>query len=55
MVQQEVKKKTRIYGTVAALSAIVLVALIFVFGSTPVILPPTEMPYGFCDENLLIL
>ena len=44
MVQQEVKKKTRIYGTVAALSAIVLVALIFVFGSTPVILPPTEMP-----------
>ena len=44
MVQQEVKKKTRIYGTVAALSAMVLVALIFVFGSTPVILPPTEMP-----------
>jgi uncharacterized secreted protein with C-terminal beta-propeller domain len=44
MVQQEVKKKTRIYGTVAALSAMVLVALIFVFGSAPVILPPTEMP-----------
>ncbi len=41
MVQQEVKKKTRIYGTVAALSAMVLVALIFVFGSTPgLTLPP---------------
>jgi len=39
MVQQEVKKKTRIYGTVAALSAIVLVALIFVFGSTPGLTP----------------
>jgi inhibitor of cysteine peptidase len=39
MVQQEVKKKTRIYGTVAALSAIVLVALIFVFGSTPNLTP----------------
>ncbi len=35
MVQQEVTKKTRIYGTVAALSAIVLVGLIFVFGSAP--------------------
>src|SRR4030042_4301071 len=39
MVQQEVKKKTRLYGTVAALSAIVLVALIFVFGSTPGLTP----------------
>jgi uncharacterized secreted protein with C-terminal beta-propeller domain len=46
MVQQEVKKKTRIYGTVAALSAIVLVALIFVFGSTPGFTPnpPTTNP-----------
>jgi uncharacterized secreted protein with C-terminal beta-propeller domain len=39
MVQQEVKKKTRIYGTAAVLSAIVLVALIFVFGSTPGLTP----------------
>ncbi len=39
MVQQEVKKKTRIYGTVAALSAIVLVGLIFVFGSAPNLVP----------------
>jgi len=38
VVQQEVRKKTRIYGTVAALSALVLVGLIFVFGSTPTLL-----------------
>jgi inhibitor of cysteine peptidase len=44
MVQQEVKKKTRIYGTVAALSAIVLVALIFVFGSTPNLTPTQPSP-----------
>jgi uncharacterized secreted protein with C-terminal beta-propeller domain len=44
MVQQEVRKKTRIYGTVAVLSTIVLVALIFVFGSAPVIFPPTALP-----------
>jgi inhibitor of cysteine peptidase len=35
VVQKEVKRKTRIYGAVALLSAIVLVALIYVFGSTP--------------------
>jgi inhibitor of cysteine peptidase len=34
VVQKEVKSKTRIYGTVAMLSAIILVALIYVFGST---------------------
>jgi hypothetical protein len=44
MVQQEVKKKTRIYGTVAVLSALVLVSLIFVFGSTNLVLPPVETP-----------
>jgi uncharacterized secreted protein with C-terminal beta-propeller domain len=44
MVQQEVKKKTRIYGTVAALSAIVLVSLIFVFGSAPNLNPDTPEP-----------
>ncbi|MCJ7560555.1 beta-propeller domain-containing protein, partial [Candidatus Bathyarchaeota archaeon] len=44
MVQQEVRKKTRVYGTVAILSAIVLVALIYVFGSAPVIFPPSETP-----------
>jgi uncharacterized secreted protein with C-terminal beta-propeller domain len=44
MVQQEVKKKTRLYGTVATLSAIVLVALIFVFGSTPGLTPVQPGP-----------
>lgn len=44
MVQQEVKKKTRLYGTVATLSAIVLVALIFVFGSTPSLTPTQPSP-----------
>jgi inhibitor of cysteine peptidase len=39
MVQQEVKKKTRIYGTVAILSAMILVTLIFFFGSTPSFTP----------------
>jgi len=44
VVQKEIRKKTRIYGTVAILSAIVLVALIYVFGASPVIFPPTETP-----------
>ena len=44
MVQQEVKKKTRLYGTIATLSAIILVALIFVFGSTPGLTPIQPEP-----------
>jgi inhibitor of cysteine peptidase len=44
MVQKEIRKKTRIYGTVAMLSAIVLVTLVYVFGSSPLIFPPTETP-----------
>ncbi|MBN1358599.1 beta-propeller domain-containing protein [Candidatus Bathyarchaeota archaeon] len=43
MVQKEIKKKTRIYGTVATLSAIVLVALIYVYGSTPGIFTPDTL------------
>jgi uncharacterized secreted protein with C-terminal beta-propeller domain len=39
MVQQEVKRKTRIYGTVAVLSAMILVTLIFFLGSTPSLTP----------------
>lgn len=39
MVQQEIKKKTRIYSTVAVLSAMVLVTLIFFLGSTPSFTP----------------
>ena len=42
MVQQEVKKKTRVYGTVAILSALVLVSLIYVFGSAPGFAPNSQ-------------
>jgi len=44
VVQKEINRKTRIYGTVGLLSAIVLVSLIYVFGSSPAIFPPTETP-----------
>ncbi len=44
MVHPEVKKKTKLYGTVAFLSAITLVSLIFVFGVGPVTFPPPETP-----------
>ena len=44
MVQKEVRKKTKIYGTVAILSAIVLVSMIYVFGAAPGIVPPTNIP-----------
>ena len=44
MVQKEVRKKTRIYGTVAVLSAIVLVSMIYVIGSVPLVFPPSETP-----------
>ena len=46
MVQQEVKKKTRIYGTAAILAAIILVSLIFVFGSTPGLVPTSPTNSG---------
>ena len=44
MVQKEVRKKTKIYGTVAVLSAIVLVSMIYVFGSTSTMLQPNSQP-----------
>jgi inhibitor of cysteine peptidase len=44
MVQKEVRKKTQVYGTIAFLSAIVLVALIYAVGTASVIFPPTETP-----------
>ena len=40
MVQKEIKRKTGVYGTAAALSAIILVGFIFVFGSTPGLVNP---------------
>ncbi len=49
MVQQEVKKKTRVYATIAILSAMVLVSLIYVFGgSAPGFAPnsPSTTPSG---------
>jgi len=44
LVQQEVRKKTRVYGTVAILSALVLVTFIYTLGSGPVTFPPVETP-----------
>jgi uncharacterized secreted protein with C-terminal beta-propeller domain len=44
MVQQEIRKKTKVYGTVAFLSAIALVALIYAFGAAPVIFNPNVSP-----------
>ncbi|MCW3999593.1 MAG: beta-propeller domain-containing protein [Candidatus Bathyarchaeota archaeon] len=39
MVQREITKKTRIYGTAAVLCAIVLVSTVYVFGAVPVVFP----------------
>jgi uncharacterized secreted protein with C-terminal beta-propeller domain len=44
MVQKEVRKKTKIYGTVAVLSAIVLISMIYTFGVSPTILPIAQFP-----------
>lgn len=44
MVQREVKKKTSVYGLVAVLSAIVLVGMVYVYGSAPIIFPPSQTP-----------
>jgi len=44
VVQKEINKKSRIYGTIATLSAIILVALIYVYGSTPGVFTPDTLP-----------
>jgi inhibitor of cysteine peptidase len=44
MVQKEVKKKTSIYASVAVLSAIVLVSMVYVFGTVPLAFPPSDIP-----------
>ncbi len=44
MVQKEVRKKTKIYGAVAVLSAIILVSVIYAFGSSPTLFPPNQTP-----------
>ncbi len=58
MIQQEVKKKMRIYGTAAVLAAMVLVSVVFVLGSTPGLTPLTNQPATsnlrtFTDESEL--
>ena len=58
MVQKEVNKKTRLYGTTAVLSALILVSIIFVFGSTPGLIPLNNPPIvsdmtTFSDETTL--
>jgi hypothetical protein len=40
MVQKEVNKKMKVYGTVQVLSAIVLVSMIYILGSSPLLNPP---------------
>jgi uncharacterized secreted protein with C-terminal beta-propeller domain len=46
MVQKEVKKKTRIYGASAVLLATVLVSMVYVIGSSPLILPSGSPAVG---------
>jgi inhibitor of cysteine peptidase len=43
MVQKEVKKKTSVYGMVAVLSAIVLISIVYAFGS-PAVVPLSQTP-----------
>ncbi|MDR1993827.1 MAG: beta-propeller domain-containing protein [Nitrososphaerota archaeon] len=44
MVQREIRKKTQLYGTVAVLSAIVLISFIYLVGVAPTLLPPQHTP-----------
>jgi inhibitor of cysteine peptidase len=44
MVQKEVKKKTKVYGTVAVLSAIILVTMVYALGSPQILYPPSQAP-----------
>jgi len=51
MVQREIKRKTRTYGTIAFLSATILVSLIYVFGTVPGLFPPDVFPSVLAMEN----
>jgi inhibitor of cysteine peptidase len=57
MVQAEVKKKTRIYGIAAVLSALFLVSTILILGSTPSMTPINNPPVSgmttFLDETAI--
>ena len=48
MVQKEVKKKTTIYGTAAILMAILLISMVYAFGSISPNLPSSQTP---SDQN----
>ncbi len=51
MVEHEVKKKTQVYSTVAILGAMILVSLIFAFGSTPGLVPTSPSNSGNPGTN----
>ena len=53
MVQKEVRKKTKIYGAVAVLSAIILVSMIYAFGSAPTIISAKSNALCVGNENFL--
>jgi uncharacterized secreted protein with C-terminal beta-propeller domain len=44
MVQREIKRKTRLYGMSAVLSAVVLISLVYFLGVAPILLPPSQAP-----------
>ena len=44
MVQKEVRRKTKVYGIAALLTAIVLISLVYTFGSYPTVLPISQLP-----------
>ena len=48
MVQKEVKKKTTIYGTAAILMAVLLISMVYAFGSLSPNLPSSQKP---SDQN----
>ena len=48
MVQKEVKKKTTIYGTAAILMAVILISMVYTFGSISPNLTPSKTP---TDQN----
>ncbi len=54
MVQKEVKKKTKIYGTVAVLSAIILVTMVYAHWITPNNLSAIPIPIGVGYEDICI-
>ena len=50
MVQKEVRKKTTVYATAAILMAVILISMVYTFGSTPTNLPASP-PTGQTPVN----